>query len=114
MSFDPDHPNPRASVGILTRNAGKLFERVLDALATQQNPWPFEIVVLDSASKDGTDALAASRGARVIPYRPVKFRFGAARDTLFENCRGEAIVAISQDVIPADPHWLTKIITPIL
>ena len=114
MPFDPTNPNPRVSVGILARNAGPLFARVLDALAAQETPWPFEVVVLDSASKDGTDRLAADRRARVIPYRPAKFRFGTARDTLFENCRGEAIVAISQDVIPADAHWLARIITPIL
>jgi len=114
MPFDPQHPNPRVSVGILTRNAGPLFARVLDELAKQQTPWPFEVVVLDSNSKDGTDTLGESKGARVIPYRPAKFRFGTARDTLFENCRGEAIVAISQDVVPADPHWLAKLTTPIL
>jgi rhamnosyltransferase len=114
MPFDPQHSAPRASVGILTRNAGPLFARVLDALIAQDTPWPFEIVVLDSASRDGTDALAESRNARVIPYRPAKFRFGTARDTLFENCRGEVVVAISQDVVPADAHWLAKLTTPIL
>jgi rhamnosyltransferase len=114
MSFEPNNPSPRVSVGILTRNAGALFARVLEALSSQETPWPFEVVVLDSASKDGTDAMASSRGARVIPYRPAKFLFGTARDTLFQNCRGEAVVAISQDVIPGDPRWLAKIITPIL
>lgn len=114
MLFDPTHSQPRVSVGILTRNAGKLFGRVIDALSKQQTEWPYEIVILDSASKDGTDQYAASRGVRVVPYRPAKFRFGTARDTLFENCRGEVIVTMSQDVIPADEHWLAKIVGPIL
>ena len=102
------------SIGILTRNAGKLFGRVIDALSKQQTDWPFEVVVLDSASKDGTDQYAESRGCRVIAYRPTKFRFGTARDTLFDNCRGEVIVTISQDVVPGDEHWLTRMVTPIL
>jgi rhamnosyltransferase len=114
MPFEPNHPQPRVSVGILTRNAGKLFARVIDALSKQQAPWPFEIVILDSASKDGTDSYAESRGVRVVPYRPAKFRFGTARDTLFENCRGEVIVTMSQDVVPADEHWLVKMVQPIL
>jgi len=114
MSFEPSSSVPRVSVGILTRNAGKLFGRVLDALASQESPWPFEFVILDSASKDGTDTLAASRGVRVVPYRPKKFRFGIARDTLFESCRGEVVVTISQDVIPAHPHWLLDLVRPIL
>jgi rhamnosyltransferase len=114
MPLTPSHLEPKVSVGILTRNGGKTFARVLDALGTQTSPWPFEIVILDSASKDGTDVVAASRGARVVPYRPAKFRFGPARDTLFENCRGQIIVTISQDVIPAAPTWLETLVAPIL
>jgi len=114
MGMEPNHPAPRVSVGILTRNAGELFKRVLDALATQQTPWPFEVVVLDSASKDATARLAQQQGSRVIPYRPKKFRFGPARDFLFEQCRGEVIVTISQDVVPADVSWLAKLVGPIL
>src|SRR5258706_13946955 len=114
MPFDPTHSAPRVSVGILTRNAGKLFGRVVDALSKQVTEWPFEIVILDSASKDGTDKYAESRGVRVVAYRPAKFRFGTARDTLFENCRGEVIVTMSQDVIPGDEQWLGRMTTPIL
>lgn len=114
MPLVANHPEPLVSVGILTRNAGRLFERVLHALHEQQTPWPFELVVLDSASRDGTDALAARRGARVIPYRPAIFRFGPARDCLFEHCRGQVIVTISQDVIPATPRWLADLVGPIL
>lgn len=114
MPFDPSHLQPRVSVGILTRNAGKLFGRVVDALSKQSTDWPYEIVILDSASKDGTDKYAESRGVRVVPYRPAKFRFGTARDTLFENCRGEVVVTMSQDVVPGDEHWLSRMSTPIL
>src|SRR5881394_3271964 len=114
MPFAPGHSQPLVSVGILTRNAGKLFGRVVDALSKQFTAWPFEIVILDSGSKDGTDKYAESRGVRIIPYKPAKFRFGTARDTLFNNCRGQVIVTISQDVIPADEHWLSNLVTPIL
>src|SRR3954464_8491339 len=114
MPFDPTNPAPRVSVGILTRNAGKLFGRVIDALSKQTTDWAFEVVILDSGSKDGTDQYAESRGVRVVPYKPAKFRFGTARDTLFENCRGEAIVSISQDVVPGDDRWLAKMASPLL
>ena len=114
MPFDPSNAQPRVSVGILTRNAGALFDRVLRALVSQVTPWPFDIVILDSASKDGTDQRAASRGVKVVPYRPKKFRFGTARDTLFENCHGEVVVTISQDVVPARADWLTALVAPIL
>lgn len=115
MPLDTHHPEPVVSVGILTRNAGRLFERVLDALAGQRTPWPFELVVLDSASKDGTEKLAEARGARVIPYRPPRFLFGAARDALFSHLRGRRVlVTISQDVVPASADWLARLVAPIL
>ena len=114
MAMETAHPRPVVSVGILTRNAGKLFEQVLDALHAQKTDWPFEVVVLDSASKDGTDKLAEQRGAKVIPYRPTKFRFGTARDTVFSHCRGDVIVTISQDVLPATETWLADLVKPVL
>jgi rhamnosyltransferase len=114
MPLDTAHPQPKVSVAILTRNAGRLFEQVMDALRSQQTPWPFEVVVLDSASKDGTDRLAEERGAKVVPYRPAKFRFGTARDTVFSHCRGDVIVTISHDVVPANETWLAELVAPVL
>lgn len=114
MPFESNHANPKVSVGILTRNAGPLFHEVMQALKEQQVDWPFEVVLLDSASKDGTDQYAAKQGARVVAYKPKKFKFGSARDTLFENCRGEVIVTISQDVVPSNPDWLQLLVRPIL
>ncbi len=62
MGFEINSTSPRVSVGILTRNGGKLFHKVMEGLIGQQTPWPFEVVILDSASKDGTDTHAAARG----------------------------------------------------
>lgn len=114
MAMDSQHSGPKVSVGILTRNAGRLFHTVMEALRGQEMPWPFEVVVLDSASRDGTDRYAQEHGARVEAYRPAKFKFGAARDRLFELCRGEVIVTISQDVVPATRTWLADLVWPIL
>jgi glycosyltransferase involved in cell wall biosynthesis len=114
MSYDPNHPQPKISIAILTRNGGPLFHQVIDALIWQKTDHPFEIVILDSASKDDTAAFAESKRAKVVPYRPARFRFGAARDYLFEQTRGEVIVTISQDVLPASENWLQTLIEPIL
>ena len=115
MSFDPNHPEPRASVGLLLRNGGAVFRKVIAALRAQETRWPFEIVVLDSGSGDGSDRFASGQGVRVVAYRPEgKYRFGPARDRLFEECRGEVIVTLSADVIPASADWLAKLSAPIL
>ncbi|HEV8605169.1 MAG TPA: glycosyltransferase family 2 protein [Tepidisphaeraceae bacterium] len=114
MPFTPNHPHPQVSIAILTRNGGPLFHRVIDSLISQQTDYPFEIVILDSASKDDTAPFAQSKRAKVVPYRPARFRFGAARDYLFEQTRGQIIVTISQDVLPASPDWLQTLVQPIL
>src|SRR4051812_30105076 len=114
MSYAPNHPQPKVSIAILTRNGGTLFHKVVDALVSQKLDAPFEIVILDSASKDDTLAFAESKQVKAVPYRPARFRFGAARDYLFEQTRGEIIVTISQDVLPANPSWLKTLIEPIL
>ena len=114
MGFDPSNSSPKVSIGILTRNGGKLFHEVMDALKGQSSGWPFEVVLLDSASKDGTDKYALAAGAKVVPYKPRQFKFGTARDVLFENCRGEILVTISQDVVPSTQDWLERLVRPIL
>src|SRR5947207_14327690 len=96
MPFDPTHPQPQVSIGILTRNAGPLFQRVIDALINQQTDLAFEIVILDSASKDETVSFAKSKNVKAIPYRPAKFRFCSARDYLLHQTRVEILHTISQ------------------
>src|SRR6266446_1517104 len=112
MSFEPNHPRPKVSIGILTRNAGPLFHRVIDSLIAQQTDLPFEIVILDSASKDDTVSFAESKNVKAIPYRPGKFPFVSTLDYLFHLTRGEILVTISQDVLPASPTWLQTLIQP--
>src|SRR3954471_22924559 len=110
MPFEPNHPQPKISIGILTRNAGPLFHRVVDALINQQTDLPFEIVILDSASKDDTVSFAESKNVKAVPYRPAKFRFGSARDYLFDQTRGAIIVTVSQDGLPVSPTLLPTLI----
>ena len=54
---------PRAplSAVLITRNAAHLLDACLDSVAFAD-----EVVVVDSASSDGTAELAARRGARVV------------------------------------------------
>src|SRR4030095_13481464 len=106
MPLDSSHPQPKVSVGIMTKNSGPVFRRVMEALHAQETPWPFELVVVDCGSTDGTREYAASCGALMHEYRVEKWRYGPARDYMLERCRGEALLVMSADVIPATPDWL--------
>lgn len=101
------------SISILTRNAGEAFPEVLAALRRQVIDLPTEIVLLDNGSTDGTLAVARAAGAVVHTMPPEDFSFGESRDRLFSLCRGPYIVALSQDAVPADDHWLDRLTRPL-
>lgn len=103
----------RISIGILTYNAGKDFQKTLDAIAKQHCSMAWNLVVLDSESSDQTRELAQAVGAEVHSQKLVEFSFGSARDRLFSLCNGDILVTISQDAVPADENWLEQLCRPI-
>ena len=64
--------NPLASIVVITYNQEKSLPVTLDSLLAQKTSFPFEIVVGDDCSKDGTRAVIADYAGR-FPYkvRPV-------------------------------------------
>ncbi len=98
---------------MLVRNAGPVLERLLNAVSTQRTNRRLEIVAVDSGSSDGTRAILANHGARLIDIGPDTFNFGLTRDLAFENSRGEFIVSLSQDAVPAHESWLENILAPL-
>lgn len=101
------------SVAMLTRNAGPLLQRVLSALRNQRTDRRIEVVAVDSGSTDGTREALESYGARVVTIAPTDFNFGETRDLLYKNCRGEIVVNLSQDAVPAHGEWLENLIEPL-
>lgn len=104
---------PAITIGILTRDAGTLFQRVLDAVNAQEDSRERKIVVLDSGSTDGTPELAREAGARVEFINLNPFDFGVARERLFELAAGRIIVCLSQDAVPAHARWLSNLTAPL-
>jgi len=94
---------------IPTLNGGRLFHRCLDAVARQKLDRPFEIVVVDSGSRDGTDAIAESYG-RVIRTDKSEFNHGLTRNLGISECRGDLVALLVQDAVPCDRYWLQKLV----
>lgn len=101
------------SVGILTRNGGEIFASVLDMLDRQEVSVPYEIVVLDSESTDGTAERAKAIADEFHQIRPEDFSFGKSRDQLFSHCNGDIIATLSQDACPTNTSWLATLTAPI-
>ncbi len=110
MRENPE-PAPRASVIILTRNGMPLVERCFQAVLEQVTPWPFEVVVIDSGSTDGTWELAKSLPFERIRIPPRTFNHGDTRNLGASRARGQFLVFVVQDAIPADNRWLVNLVS---
>lgn len=102
--------NVRASVLIPVKNGGPLLGEVIDAILQQQTPWPFEVIVVDSGSKDDSVALVRARGVRCEQISPQEFGHGRTRNYLASLSVGEFLVFVTQDAKPATADWLYNMV----
>jgi len=100
----------RASVLIPVKNGGALLGDVLDAVLAQRTPWPFEVIVMDSGSTDGSVGLVRARGVRCETIAPEAFGHGRTRNQLAALSTGEFLVFITQDARPASTEWLANLV----
>jgi glycosyltransferase involved in cell wall biosynthesis len=106
---------PVVSVVIPVKNAVHIIGRVLDAVIAQDTPWPFEVLVIDSGSKDGTlDVLARYPSVRVLQIPPEEFGHGRTRNLGVMSTSGEYIAFLTHDAIPDSAVWLRNLVAPLL
>ena len=96
----------RLSVVLPTKNGTATLPALLDALDEQRTTFPLEVVAIDSGSRDGTRDLLALRVDRLIEIAPSEFDHGTTRNLGIEASRGELVVLLVQDAIPASADWL--------
>lgn len=105
---------PKASVIIPTLNAGPILDQVLDAVAGQRAPWPFEILVIDSGSTDETlQTVAKYPNVRLHAIDKADFNHGATRNLGAELTSGEFIAYLTHDALPYNDRWLYNLVTSI-
>lgn len=95
------------SVVIPTHNRLVVLSEVLQALELQQGPPPFEVVVVDDGSTDGTSDWLRSRTFRV-PVRVLTQENrgpAAARNTGVAVAQGQWVAFLGDDTVPS-PGWL--------
>lgn len=103
-----------ASVVILTKNAMPVFRNVLERVLTQRTPWPYEVIVIDSGSLDGTVEFArAQRRVRVISIQPEDFGHGKTRNLAIEESSGEFVALLTHDAQPFDENWLFNLVSAV-
>jgi len=103
---------PSVSLIVPTWRAGRWLPRLLQALRAQTQP-PGEILVIDSASDDGTAQLAREAGCRVEVIAQESFNHGATRNQAALRVGGEILVFMTQDALPANEEFLAALVRPI-
>src|SRR4051794_30628302 len=103
-----------AAIVIPTFNAGSDLERLLAALLGQQGPFRPRVIAIDSGSTDGTPDLLRRCGATVLSVTQAEFNHGVTRNLALAHADTEFAVLTVQDAVPASPHWLTSLLTPML
>ncbi|MFH1176798.1 MAG: glycosyltransferase, partial [Acidobacteriota bacterium] len=102
------------SVVIPTFNGVATLSHLLTALERQQTQLAWETVAVDSGSTDGTLALLDGRVSRVLRVPRAEFDHGLTRNLGIREARGELVVLLVQDAIPASPDWLEQLARPLL
>lgn len=99
------------SLIIPTLNAAKDMPALMTRLKAQTVP-PDEIIVVDSASTDGTAQLALDLGAKVIEIERKDFDHGGTRDMALRRSRGDLVLFMTQDALPMDEYYIERLIAP--
>jgi rhamnosyltransferase len=105
---------PSISIVLPTKNGAASLPALLDALARQRVDAPFEIVVVDSASTDGTVELMRGRADRLIGIPADQFDHGLTRNRGVQEASGELVVLMVQDAVPVSDSWLSALTAPLL
>ena len=100
------------SIVILTKNAGKPFERTMAAIQGQAIGRKFEVIAVDSGSTDETLNILERYRVNLHRIPAEEFNFGLTRNYAFSLAKGDFLVTISQDVVPCDESWLENLVAP--
>ena len=100
------------SLIIPTLNAGALLPPLIEALRGQTLP-PDELLIVDSSSKDGTADTARALGCRVEVIPRAEFDHGGTRDAALRSTRGDIVVFMTQDALPASRTSLEQLLAPL-
>ena len=102
----------RLSIVMPAYNEAAVISRVVASTRScYPDPQEVEVLVVDDGSTDGTDAVAAAAGARVIRH-PYNKGNGAAVKTGIRAARGEIVVMMDADG-QHDPSEIERLVTSI-
>lgn len=104
-------PQPLASIIVRTLNERRHLERLFQGLQRQTHA-PWEVILVDSGSDDGTVEIARRYGARVSEIAREDFTFGRALNIGCRHASGQYLVFVSGHTYPLNNVWLSNLLRP--
>ncbi|MFH2068545.1 MAG: glycosyltransferase family 2 protein [Candidatus Omnitrophota bacterium] len=98
------------SVIIRCKDEQKFIGSVLEKVFQQDFGHPFEVIIIDSGSKDRTLEIVKEYPIRCYKIQPQSFTFGYALNYGARKAQGEHLVFLSAHCIPTDKEWLSNLI----
>jgi rhamnosyltransferase len=108
---------PMFSIVILTKNSLHIVKHLVEAVLNQDFPHPYELVLMDSNSQDGTaDYLRSIPHDRkmMINVPEGQFSHSGTRMQAARAASGKFIVFFTDDVVPIGRDFLAKLTAPVL
>ncbi|MFZ1706732.1 MAG: glycosyltransferase family 2 protein [Candidatus Nanogingivalis sp.] len=93
------------------------LEECLKAVFEQKVDFKYDVMVWDSESTDGTKDILKKFGKKYTNFKwktikKADFSHGTTRQLAAEKSKGEYMVYLSQDAVPANENWLTEMLNP--
>lgn len=107
------HDNSVLSLILPTWNGAVSLRELLDSLSRQSVSF-HELLIVDSSSEDDTVAVAKEFSAEVLIIPQDEFDHGGTRTMMARKARGDIIIFLTQDIVPASTDALEKLIRPLL
>ena len=104
-----------ATIFIPTYNGQKYIKDCIEAVKSQEAPkgWSVEIIITDSSSTDKTvEIIKNYHDIRLNIISKDTFSHGGTRSEAARLARGEVVVYLTQDAIPASQDWLSYMLEP--
>jgi hypothetical protein len=101
---------PDVSVIVLNHNGRPWLQGCLDALAAQREAPPFEIIVVDNASADGSAAFVRANFPNVRVHEAGgNLGFAGGNNAGARSARGRVLVFLNNDTL-VEPDWLAHLV----
>lgn len=99
------------SVVIPVKNGERYLSPALKAVFSQKTDFRFEVIIVDSGSKDDTlDIVKNYPAYRVFKIKKEDFNHGLTRNFGISKAIGRYVILMTQDAVPCDNHWMERLV----